>query len=157
MGQTKILVENCLGSNKNFGRKIFWVKKMWVGHFSWSTKFGSKFFLREQNFGRNFFLAKFCFVRNKNLGPKNFGSKKFWVKKIGSKKLGQKNWVHKSSSWVKIGLHAENQLPGWSGSGLKVWRGWVVGYKPIIWSNQLELSWVLTKIPRASFWGETLP
>ena len=36
--------------------------------------------------------------------------------------------LHESSSWVKIGLHAENQLPGWSGSGLKVsggGGGWV--------------------------------
>ena len=51
-----------------------------------------------------------------------------WVKK----KFGStKNWVdfflHESSSWVKIGLHAENQLPGWSGSGLKVFRWWWVG------------------------------
>ena len=33
-----------------------------------------------------------------------------------------------SSFWVEIGLHAENQLPGWSGSGLKVTGGGWVGY-----------------------------
>ena len=47
----------------------------------------------------------------KKVGQKKFGSKKMWVKFC---------FVHESSSWVKIGLHAENQLPGWSGSGLKV-------------------------------------
>ena len=58
------------------------------------------------------------------MGQKNVGQKN-----VGQKKLGLKFfWVHKSSSWVKIGLHAENQLPGWSGSGLKVCRvgGWWV-------------------------------
>ena len=45
----------------------------------------------------------------------------FWVKKnVGQKKCGSNFFPHESSSWVKIGLHAENQLPGWSGSGLKV-------------------------------------
>ena len=57
-----------------------------------------------------------------------------WVKQnVGQKKLGSNFfWVHKSSSWVKIGLHAENQLPGWSGSGLKVSDGgwWWVGSNP---------------------------
>ena len=28
------------------------------------------------------------------------------------------DFLHKSSSWVEIGLHAENQLPGYPGSGL---------------------------------------
>ena len=46
-----------------------------------------------------------------------------WVKK----KFGSIFFLHESSSWVKIGLHAENQLPGWSGSGLKVFRWWWVG------------------------------
>ena len=32
-------------------------------------------------------------------------------------------FLHESSSWVKIGLHAKNQLPGWSGSGVKDCRG----------------------------------
>ena len=78
-------------------RKLFLVKKKWVGNY-----FGSK----------------------KILVKKNFGSKKIVVqKKFGS------IFFHESSSWVTIGLHAENQLPGWSGSGLKVsgggwwWRG----------------------------------
>ena len=78
------------------------------------------------------------FFGKKKLGQKFFGvrnyfrSNKFWVKKnVGSKKnVGQKNlgqfFLHESSSWVKIGLHAENQLPGWSGTGLKVFR-WVGG------------------------------
>ena len=76
--------------------------------------------------------------------------KKMWVKKkVGRNKIGY-FFLHESSSWVKIGLHAENQLPGWSGNGLKVFRWWwvVVGYIPIIVSNQLywlRLSWVLTK------------
>ena len=44
-----------------------------------------------------------------------------WVKKnVGQKKMWVNFFSHESSSWVKIGLHAENQLPGWSGSGLKV-------------------------------------
>ena len=54
-----------------------------------------------------------------------------WVKKnVGQKKFGSNFFLHESSSWVKIGLHAENQLPGWSGSGLKVCvvgGGWVGG------------------------------
>ncbi len=29
-------------------------------------------------------------------------------------------FLHISSSWVKIRLHTENQLPMWSGSALKV-------------------------------------
>ena len=83
------------------------------------------------------------------------GPKKIWSNKI----VGQIFFVHESSSWVKIGLHAENQLPVWSGSGLKVtaklnnnnteFLWWVVvgGSIPIIESNQLywlRLSWVLT-------------
>ena len=48
-----------------------------------------------------------------------FGSKKIW----GQKNVGQFCLLHESSSWVKIGLHAENQLPGWFGSGLKVSGG----------------------------------
>ena len=101
------------------------------------------------------------FVRSKN----NWIKKKIWVKKkkleifMGQKKLGSTFFLHESSSWVKIGLHAENQLPGWSGSGLKVtaklnnnnteFLWWVVvgGSIPIIESNQLywlRLSWVLT-------------
>ena len=59
------------------------------------------------------------------LGQQNLGQKKF-----GSKKFGVQFFLHESSSWVKIGLHAENQLPGWSGSGLKVCvvgGGWWVG------------------------------
>ena len=49
-------------------------------------------------------------------------------KKLGEKKIWSIFFLHESSSWVKIGLHAENQLPGWSGSGLKVCGGgwWVV-------------------------------
>ena len=91
----------------------------------------------------------------KNVGQKKSGSKKIWVKK----NLGQIFFVHESSSWVKIGLHAENQLPGWSGSGLKVTAKlnnkntefhWVFGgglhthnlVKPT--STSTCLSWVLT-------------
>ena len=68
----------------------------------------SEFFLGQQNFGRKLFWVK------KNLSQQNLGKKKcvkknFWVKK----NLGQHFWLlHESSSWVKIGLHAENQLPG---------------------------------------------
>ena len=51
-----------------------------------------------------------------------------WVKKnLGKKNFWVNFFLHESSSWVKIGLHAENQLPGWSGSGLKVCGGWVGG------------------------------
>ena len=35
-------------------------------------------------------------------------------------------FLHISSSWVKIRLHTENQLPGLSGSALKVSVGGVV-------------------------------
>ena len=53
--------------------------------------------------------------------------------------LGGKGWVRSpkfflyiSSSWVKIRLHTENQLPRWSGSALKVCLGWwVVVVQPI--------------------------
>ena len=71
------------------------------------------------------------------MGRKFFGSKFFWVN----------FFLHESSSWVKLGLHAENQLPGWSGSGVKVCVVVVGGFWPIIGSNQLywlRLSWVLT-------------
>ena len=47
-------------------------------------------------------------------------------RKFGSKKdLGQIMFCM-NHLVVLIGLHAENQLPGWSGSGLKVFR-WVGG------------------------------
>jgi hypothetical protein len=36
-------------------------------------------------------------------------------------------FLHISSSWVKIRLQIENQLPGLSGSALKVWLTWVGG------------------------------
>ena len=36
-------------------------------------------------------------------------------------------YLHESSSWVEIRLHAENPLTGYPGSGLKVWLGRVVG------------------------------
>ena len=62
-------------------------------------------------------------LSKKNVGQKDFGSKKFysknWVKNIlwstknfGLKKIsGDPNFLHISSSWVKIRLHAENYLP----------------------------------------------
>ena len=53
------------------------------------------------------------------LVKKNFGSKK----DLGQKRFGLNFFLHESSSWVKIGLHAKNQLPGWSGSGVKDCRG----------------------------------
>ena len=49
-----------------------------------------------------------------------------------------KFFLHESSSWVKIGLHAENQLPGWSGSGLKVCGGWVVGGGWVLTHNRVK-------------------
>ena len=55
----------------------------------------------KKKFGRKKFLPK------KNLGQKKFGSKKNLVQK----NLGRHFFLHESSSWVKIGLHAENQLP----------------------------------------------
>ena len=62
------------------------------------------------------------------MGQKKFGQKKNLVKKnVGQKKIWVDFFLHESSSWVKIGLHAENQLPGWSGTSLKVFRWWVVG------------------------------
>ena len=54
-------------------------------------------------------------------------------------------FLPESSSWVNIMLHAKNQLPRWSGSGLKVCGGGVGGlvvYIPITLSLQLELCWV---------------
>ena len=75
------------------------------------TKFGLK------KFGLDIFLVK------KDLGKKKFGSEIVLVKKkFGSNfVLGQIFLLlQESSSWVKIGLHAKNQLPGWSGSGLNV-------------------------------------
>ena len=50
-------------------------------------------------------------------------------------------FLHKSSSWVEIRLHAKNQLPGYPGSGLKVSGGWR-GDRPITLSLQLEMCWV---------------
>ena len=35
---------------------------------------------------------------------------------------------HESSIWVQIRLRAENKLPRWSGSGLKVFGGGWVGF-----------------------------
>ena len=57
-------------------------------------------------------------------GLTKFGSEIF----LGQQNLGQKKFesiflLHESPSWVKIGLHAKNQLSGWSGRGLKVCRG----------------------------------
>ena len=66
-------------------------------------------------------------IKKKCWPKKNVGQKKFWVKKMWLKKKCGYFFLHESSSWVKIGLHAENQLPGWSGTGLKVFRWWWVG------------------------------
>ena len=49
--------------------------------------------------------------------------------------------MHESSSWVEIRLHAENQLPGYPGSGLKVtvvWWWWG-GDRPITLLLKIEL------------------
>ena len=44
--------------------------------------------------------------------------------------LQQKAWTWTWANYPNIGvktrLHTENQLPGWSGSGLKVTGGWWV-------------------------------
>ena len=67
---------------------------------------------------------------------------------MGQKKFGVEFFLHESSNWVELGLHAENQLPVWSGSGLKVCRvgeWWVTTHNVVIpTSNWLWLSWVLT-------------
>jgi hypothetical protein len=68
--------------------------------------------------------------------------------------LGKKKWKSSSifknievvfqisSRWVKIRLHAVNQLPGLPGSGLKVSvGGGGGGFHCIMWSRQLRL-WV---------------
>ena len=141
---------------KNLCRKFVWVKKLFGQEKIGLKKFGSKKFAGQKNLFRNFFGMNKIWVGNlfwpnSVLLQKKIGSKKFWAEKIWVKKnLGQKNvWVHESSSWVKIGLHTENQLPGWSGSGLKFFRWWVGGLhthnlvKPT--STWLWLSWVLTK------------
>ena len=55
---------------------------------------------------------------------------------------GDPNFVlHISSSWVKIRLYAENQLPRLSGSALKVCVGWVggCGFHSIMWSHRLRI------------------
>ena len=39
-----------------------------------------------------------------------------------------KKLLHKSSNWVEIKLHTENQLLGYPGSGLKISGGWVVSW-----------------------------
>ena len=44
--------------------------------------------------------------------------------------FAQTNFLHISSSWVKIRLHTENQLPRLPGSALKVYSGWVGGVVP---------------------------
>ena len=65
----------------------------------------------------------------------------FWgVGHRGSR--GDPIFLRESSSWIKIGLHLENQLPGWSGSVLKVCGGWFVVYRPITLSLQLKFCWV---------------
>ena len=48
--------------------------------------------------------------------------------------------MHESSSWDEIRLHAENQLPGCPGIGLKVCLVGGGGHEPITLS--LEWSWV---------------
>ena len=75
-------------------RQFFWVKKIEVKKISGKKKFGRKF----------------------------FGVKKIWVRIF----VGEKNWGWKFFRGKKIGqkLQAENQLPGCSGSGIKVF--WVV-------------------------------
>ena len=51
------------------------------------------------------------------------------------------DFLHKSSSWVEIGLHAENQLPGYLGSGLnKLFRVGGVGWLRIDYNaNSVQL------------------
>ena len=56
---------------------------------------------------------------HKNLGRTFFGSKNFLVNIFfGSNKFGFDIFLGQQNMGQK--LHAENQLPGWSGSGLKV-------------------------------------
>ena len=57
-------------------------------------------------------------------------------------------FLHESSSWVKIRLHAENQLPGYRGSGLKV--GGCITDQLHCHSNLscVGLSWAVTKITK---------
>ena len=55
--------------------------------------------------------------------------------------------LHISSTWVKIRLYTENQLPRLSGSGLKVPGGWLVGgptHYQVKLQLILRLSWAVT-------------
>ena len=138
-GPKKIGVEILLGQTK-LGQKIFSWNQILVGNVFGSKKIGLKKYLGWKILVGDFFGSKKIWVRN------FFGSKKIRLKKILStkfrseiflgqinvdqKKIGSKFFLHESSSWVKIGLHAENQLPGWSGSCLKVCGGWWVGSNP---------------------------
>jgi hypothetical protein len=86
-------------------------------------------------------------LHTKNLFPRlprtKLRSSSIW-KKLRSSSIKQNIEVifHNSSSWVKIRLHTENQLPGSPGSALKVcvvgwWGGG--GFHSIMWSPQLRL------------------
>ena len=48
--------------------------------------------------------------------------------RLGGGDLVTPNFLHISSSWVKIRLHAKIQLPGLPGMALKVVVGWVGGW-----------------------------
>ena len=55
-------------------------------------------------------------------------------------------FLHISSSWVKIRLHTENQLPGLPGSALKVSVGWGRGGGSggVVWGGWVPLHYVVT-------------
>ena len=79
--------------------------------------------------GKTFFALK-------NLGLKLFWPGRKWVKKKFVKKIV---FGAESSHWVEIRWHTKkNQLPRYSGSGLKICTDWMVsGSKPIIQPTQL--------------------
>ena len=89
-GTVITVVRKKIWSEKNFG-----LKKILVG----KKNFGRKFFWSEQNFGRKKILVGKIF----------FGRNFFWW---GGGVSGDPNFfLHISSSWVEIRLHAKNHLP----------------------------------------------
>ena len=71
--------------------------------------------------------------------------------------VGHSNWccfLHISSSWVKIRLYTENQLPRLPGSALKVpVVGWVLTHYQVKLQLMLRQSWAVTTLPET---GTTL-
>ena len=97
------------GSDKTLGQKT---KNCFVEIFLWNKFFWSEIFLSENVLDAKLFWSKFFWCEKKFV--EIFFSQKFFgsQKKIWSEMFWVNIILQISSSWVKLRLYTENQLPG---------------------------------------------